>query len=458
MNQQPGEPITPERNHDYQKVLDGDSTVADVLRLQANVAQTSEPIALERYTSPDFFALEMRKMWAKVWQFACREEHIPEIGDYTVYDIGRHSILIVRAAKDEIKAYHNSCMHRGTKLKPSGTNGSSAEIQCPFHGWTYQLDGTLDEVPCSWEFPHLDYEANHLAEVQAGTWNSLVFINMDMNAPPLLDYLEDLPDHFRNWDYTDWAVSVHARKELPCNWKAAQEAFIEGYHGPMVHPQVTATAANAQHDIFSDHVSRDIVALGVASRRARDGKQLSEQQVLDAMLMGDSTLVGGDRPKVPKGGTARAVVVQTLRETFLEAFGLDLSDLSESEIIDSIKYTLFPNLFLFAGINLRVLYQYRPLGDDPDRCLFDIMFMKPVPKDGPRPDPAEVVHVGEDDSYLDVPGMDPSFGLLFDQDTAIMRWHREGIHASATGQETYSNYLESRLRHIHGVLDKYLQA
>lgn len=438
----------------YQEVLDRDGDAADVLRQTSMIDQSTENISFERYTSRAFHDREMEKMWRKVWQFACREEHIAEPGDYTVYDIGHYSIILVRTERGEIKGYFNSCLHRGTKIKPSGTSGNAPMIQCPYHGWEYDLDGALQEVPCDWEFPHLDKAANPLSEVRVETWNTLVFVNMDKNAEPLLDYLGVMPAHFQNWDFSDWTVHVHARKELACNWKAAQEAFIEGYHGPMVHPQVTGTAGYAQHDIFSDHVSRDIVPLGVASNRG--GRIFSEQDVLDGMLMGDRGYVDGDKPTVPEGGTAREVVVHRLCQSFMEEHGLDISGLSTSEIIDSIKYTAFPNLFVFSGISLRVLYLYRPMGDDPDRCIFDVMFMKPVPKDGPRPEPAQVVRVKEEDSYRDVPGMDQGFGLLFDQDTNIMRMQKEGMYTSERGSETYSNYMESRPRHIHGVLDKYL--
>jgi nitrite reductase/ring-hydroxylating ferredoxin subunit len=431
-------------------------SVPAVLAARPGSQMDTADIPFARYISKEFFDLEMSRMWRRVWQFACREEHLPEPGDYYVYDIGRHSIVLVRTESGTIKGYHNSCLHRGTKLKPSDSSGYSPNLQCPYHGWTWTLDGILNEVPCAWEFPHLDYEKNRLPEVRVDVWNTLVFINMDKDAPPLRDYLEVLPDHFRNWRFDGWYTSVHARKALPCNWKAAQDAFIEAYHTEMVHPQCVATAGdiNAQHDIFGDHVSRDIVPLGVSSPRM--AVPLSEQEILDQMLMGDRSIVDGSGPTVPDGETARSVMARQLRETFAGEFGLDLSGLSTAEMIDSIKYTLFPNLFIFAGISLRVLYVYRPLGMDPDRCLFDILFMRPVPKDGPRPDPAQMVWVGEDESYCDVPGMDPGFGQLFDQDTNILRLQRDGMHASEKGAATFSTYLESRLRHIHGTLDKYI--
>ena len=82
-------------------------------------------------------------MWSKVWQWACHLDHIPEIGDYYVYDVADLSAVIVRSENNEIKAYYNSCLHRRTQLKPSGSSGVCKELKCPFHGWTWLLSGKL---------------------------------------------------------------------------------------------------------------------------------------------------------------------------------------------------------------------------------------------------------------------------------------------------------------------------
>jgi nitrite reductase/ring-hydroxylating ferredoxin subunit len=442
----------------YQRILDRDGDrVPEVLRIDTNPIPRTDPIDFARYTSPEFFAREMEKMWPKVWQFACRDEHVPKPGDYYVYEIGRNSLIIIRSDDGSLKAYHNSCLHRGTKLKPADGCGRSKSIECPYHGWTWSLDGELIQVPCSWDFPHLDRAAMALPQARVDSWNGLIFVNLSDEGPSLLEYLEVIPDHFKNWGMQDWYVSVHARKELPCNWKAAQDAFIEGYHTNKVHPQCVSTAGdiNAQHDIFGDHVSRDLVALGVSSPSMQTPP--GEQEILNMMLMGDGSILGG-RPKLEAGETARSVMARNMRETLKAQCELDLSGYCNAEIIDSIKYTLFPNLFIFAGISVRILYVYRPLGNDPDRSIFDILFMRPIPKNGERPEPAEIVTVSESGSYRDVPGMDPGFGELFDQDTNILRRQRDGMHASKRGRGVYSAYMESRLRHIQHTLDKYLSA
>ncbi len=441
----------------YEDIIRGDSTPpAEVLLRRSNPPQSTDDIPFYRYTSPEFFELEMQKIWRKVWQFACRDEHVREPGDYYVYDIGRYSIVIVRQDDGGLKAYHNSCLHRGTKLKPSQSSGYSASIQCPYHGWTWNLDGTLNEVPCSWEFPHLDYEKNRLPEALVESWNGFIFINMDLNAVPLLEYLEVVPEHFAKWDFTNWYPYLHIQKELSCNWKTAQEAFMEAYHTPLVHPEMTHVVGdwNMQHDIFGDHVSRDLCALAVSSPTSKLG--LTEQDLLDRSLLGDPEIVPAEkRVKVGDGETARIVMAREMRKTFKDTYSLDLSHLSDAEVIDSLKYNIFPNLFIYGGPGLPQIQQARPLGMDVNRCTLDVIVFRPV-KPGEEPDPAQVVRITEANSYKDVPGVSAFMGDVLDQDTQILAWQHEGMLASEKGAETLARYQESRIRRVHETMDKYL--
>ena len=432
----------------YQDIIARDSTpVAPLLALKSNPAQPTDDIPLEQFTSQAFFDLEMERMWPRVWQFVCREEHVHDIGDW--------SIVVIRT-EDGIRGYYNSCLHRGTKLKPSGTNGWSGELQCPFHGWTWNLDGKLNEVPCSWEFKHLDYEANRLPQVKVEVWNTFVFINMDENARPLTEYLEVLPEHFARRDLSRYYTFTHFRKELNCNWKVVLEAFMEAYHTPVVHPELTTVVGdwNLQHDVFGDHVSRDLSAMGVTSPTA---EKRTEQELLDNMFLGDpSTAKGGDRVMVPEGETARIVLARTMRKNYADKFGIDLSDLSDAEIIDSLKYNLFPNVMVNAGVAAASITVFWPLGNDPNRSVMESFRLRPFrPEDG-RPDPAEPITIREDESFAKVPGLDPFVAKVYDQDTSIMRWQQEGMKTSKKGKATLSNYQESRIRRVHETLMKYV--
>jgi phenylpropionate dioxygenase-like ring-hydroxylating dioxygenase large terminal subunit len=441
----------------YQDIARADGDVLPpALRERVNPPQPTTDIPFRRYTDKAFFDLEMRKMWRQVWQYACRDEHVPEVGDYYVYDIGRYSLIIVRTNAG-LRAYHNSCLHRGTKLKASGSSGWMASLQCPFHGWHWTLDGSLKNIPCDWEFPHLQKEKQGLPQVRVESWNGFIFVNFSPKGPSLIDYLEVMPQHFRNWDLTGWYVHTHVQKRLPGNWKLAQESFMEAYHTPIVHPEMTHVVSdhNMQHDIFSDHISRDLCAMASPSPTSK--LRQTQQDLLNKMLMGDASMIG-EKPLVPDGKTARWVMAQQVRAQMQKNFGLDYSKHSVPELIDSLKYNVFPNLFIYPAVGFPLIQQFRPDGNDQDRCLFDQMVLRPKPTDGSSFQVAEVVQIGEDESYATAKGLDPFLAHVLDQDTNIMRWQREGMYASEKGAQSLSIYQESRIRHMHQTLDKYLKA
>lgn len=413
-----------------------------------------EDIGYARYTSRARFEQEMTHLWARTWQWACREEHIPQLGDYYVYEVGSYSVLVVRTG-DGIKAYYNACLHRGTKLRPEEGMGAAHELRCPYHGWTWTLEGALKSVPCAWDFPHVKPEAYRLPEVRVGLWGGFVFINLAEDAPSLESYLEVLPDHFRDWDLGQRYTELHMGKILPCNWKTGLEAFIESYHVLETHPQLLYGTgdANVQYDVYGEHVTRFYAVGGVNSPHLE--KPLGEQELVNTMLIGDRSVVN-DELTVGEGETARTVMARFLRKVLGEKYGSDLSAVSDAEMIDTIEYHLFPNMVLFPGVSLPMVYRFRPLKDDPERCLFEILFLRPLPDHGVPPDPPEMVLVGEDASYSVVPGLDPVLARVYDQDTANLRAQQQGFRASKKPGQTLGNYQEVRIRHFERTVDRYL--
>ncbi len=416
-------------------------------------------IAFSRYTSREFFQREVEQMWLKTWQWACREEDIPEPGDYTTYEICEHSVLLVRCDSGAIKAYPNACLHRGTQLKPEGSSGCSQQLRCPFHGFTWSLEGELVDVPCRWDFPHVEEASFRLPELLVETWGGFVFINFDREAGPLSDFLGVLPGHFAHWDLSDKFVALHVRKKLPANWKACLEAFLESYHVLETHPQGIPTVgdANTQYDTYGDNVSRFVHLVGFPSPHIREPQ--SEQQTLDA-LMAEGVVEGvhgaDSGLKVPEGGRAREVFADYLKQTLGAAYGRDFSALSVSETIDAIEYSLFPNTCLFPSLLFPMVYRFRPIGSDPDSTLFDLLYLQPLPASGERPDPAEPVDLDFDQSFHAVPGFDPGLATIYDQDTGNLIAQQRGFKSSVKQGETLGNYQESRVRQLHQTLDKYL--
>lgn len=408
-------------------------------------------LSYDRYVSQRVFDLEMAKMWPKVWQWACREEHLLHVGDYITYDVGPHSVLLVRSTSGEIKGYVNACLHRGTQFRPSDSSGVAPVLRCPFHGWTWNLDGSLKDIPCRWDFPHVTDEAFRLPEVKVELWGGFVFINMDPNAEPLADHLGVLPEHFSGgWDLANRYTVLHIQKELETNWKAAQEAFLEAYHVLATHTQALPTAgdANAQYDIWGENVSRFVHTIGHPSPHLN--RAISQQEMLEKL---------GSAPpgtKVPKGRLARGVVADHLRETLGAEWGVDLSAYSDSEMVDSIEYHLFPNMFMFPGVNLPMVYRFRPIGDDPGKTLFDLLFLRPLAPGEARPEAPKPHRLTPGESYASAPGMSPGLGFVYDQDTDNLAMQYKGFKASRKTGQTLGNYQEARTRRVHLTLEKYL--
>ena len=417
----------------------------------------SEDISKDRYISADFARDEFERMWTRTWQMACREEHIPESGDYYVYDIGPFSFIVTRCEDGSIKAHFNACLHRGTKLKPSHTSGFANDLRCPFHGWSWNLDGSLKEVPERWDFPHVSGKAMCLPEARVAVRGGFVFINMDAEAPSLEDYFgEAALTHFDAWNLDNRYIYLHVQKAYPANWKLTVEAFHEAYHVGDTHPQVAPANGdvNSQYDVYGDHVNRFISTLGVVSPKLRD--KYSEADIIENFTLGDSSAMGGTKPELREGQRARQVMADMFRDMFETATKADLSGVSDSELLDTYSYTFFPNLYIFPGISLPMLYRFRPDPRDHRRCIYEVMFMRPRPADGSAVETAEVQVLEDHQSFSEAEGMDPGFGHILDQDTDNLYAQQEGLEASAKAGLTLADYQEIRVRHFEQAIDRYM--
>lgn len=417
----------------------------------------SEDVSTTRYTSADFAAGEMQRMWTRTWQMACREDHIPEAGDYYVYDIGHYSFIVTRTETGDVRAHFNACLHRGTKLKPSATAGFSTQIKCPFHGWTWNLDGSLKEIPEQWDFSHTRNRKMCLPEARVARLGGFVWVNMDPEAPALEDYLgPEAMAHLNAWKLEDRYIYLHVQKSYPANWKLTMEAFMEAYHVGDTHPQVQPANGdvNSQYDVYGEHVNRFISTLGVVSPKLRD--KYSEKDIIDNFTLGDSSSLGGTKPELKEGERARQVMADMFRAMFETATKADLSGISDTELLDTYSYTFFPNLFLFPGISLPMIYRFRPDARDHRRTIYEVMFMRPKPRDGSAVETAEVQVLEDHQSFAEADGMDPGFGVILDQDTDNLYAQQEGLEASAKPGITLGDYQEIRIRHFEQAIDRYM--
>ena len=438
-----------------QQVFDADPIAPpQVLRSESPPqGQSSDDVSAERYFSPEWHAREVEKVWRKTWQFACREEHIPAPGDQTVYEIADDSVLLVRTGDGRVKAYINSCLHRGTLLRTQA--GQARQIRCPFHGWTWDLEGKLKIIPGQWDFPQVDKAKFCLPQVQVGQWGGFIFINLDPECEPFESYLENLPEHFAPFALEQRYVAAHVAKIMPCNWKLGMEAFTEAYHVPVAHPQVTAYYgdSNTQYDVWPGvrHVSRMLSVQGVASPSR---PTTTPQQTIEEMRR-DVPFFAGKPIEVGEGETARAKLAQRAREKIGRSAGTDMSNLSDSEALDLIEYLLFPNMVPWGGQALPIVYRFRPNGNDPDSHIMEIMFLFAKANDGSHPEPTKMRMLGPDQDWKDAPELG-SAAMVADQDTDNLMRIQKGLKTSRKPGVTLARYQESRIRHFHETLDAYL--
>ena len=438
-----------------QDVFDDDVNQApDIMRVESPaVGQSTDDVPIDRYFSKEWHDREVEQVWRKCWQLACRVEEIPNVGDHIIYEIVHDSLLVVRTAPDEIRAYVNSCLHRGTMLRTEA--GCVQRFRCPFHSWTWKLDGTLAHIPQQWDLPDIDPDELTLPEAQVGTWGGFVFVNFDLDAEPLESYLENLPEHFASFDLENRYKAAHVAKIMPCNWKLAMEAFVESYHVSSAHPQVLSYYGdtNTQYDVWPGvrHVSRMISVQGVPSPSV---KSTPPEKTIEEMRR-DVPFFGGKPIEVADGERARDKLAERSREKIAASTGTDLSELSDTEALDLIEYMLFPNMVPWGGQALPLTYRFRPNGDDPETSIMEIMFLFAKGPDGSHPEPAEMRMLGPDQMWSDAPELG-SAAMVADQDTDNLMRIQRGLRASKKPGVTLMKYQESRIRHFHETLDAYM--
>ena len=411
-----------------------------------------------RYTSPEFAALEAEYLWTRTWQMGCMETDIAEPGDYALYDVADQSLIIARQPDGSIKAFHNSCLHRGTKLRAD--DGRASSFKCPFHGWTWDLNGTLVDMPAEWDFPQIwgDPLASCLPEAKVATWAGFVFVNMDPAAEPFETYADKLIEHFdAAFDYSERFRVFHAVKEVPANWKVCMEAFSEAYHVIATHPEIVDFCGdtNSQYTVWEDspHVTRFHNAFGIQSPNLGD---LTEQEVSDSYHAFRPERGGSQQPTVPPDSSARAVTAESFRRQLSKTYARDLDTYSDAEMLDAILYHLFPAFAPWAGVAQSLVYRWRP-GATPDTCFMDVMRLQLVPDDGPTPPEGAITELPLEAQWADAPGMG-GLAAVFEQDMANLPKVQAGLKSKGKRGVSFSKYQEGRLRHLHRMIDGYIEA
>ena len=232
----------------------------------ATVARTSPPSAFRRTTetftvgartlpqryfiSPEIFAGEQRKIFAREWICVGHQSQIARAGDYFVQGVAGESLIILRDKGGEIRAFYNVCRHRGTRLCEEAS-GHGAAIQCPYHAWTYGLDGRLIGAPHMDDVPGFEKGDYPLHAVNAAQWEGFIFVSLVDEPPPLERVFAPLAGKFTHWNLSRLRAARRVEYDVHANWKLIFQNYSECYHCPGVHPALSKVSPydSAENDL-----------------------------------------------------------------------------------------------------------------------------------------------------------------------------------------------------------------
>lgn len=343
------------------------------------------------YLDPEFAHREAERLWPNAWQIACREEEIPDIGDYLTYEILKDSIIIVRSAPDKISAFHNTCPHRGNLLTQGA--GRARQFVCSYHGWRFALDGRCQKVidRHDWGSRLSDRDA-HLAPVSAGVWGGWVWINMDPDCQPLTQFLEPMASHCAKFEFEKLRLAWYKSTLVEANWKTVLEAFTEFYHVQTTHAQMlpytddySTSRGMGRHGWISYSAGsgvplgrsprlpprtepfRDLV-LECAEQFKNNLKALQPERAYRATQRLRSEVAADASPSEVLNRWSE--FVREAAETAGSGWPADLTP--EYIAASGFDWHVFPNTVFLHTPEAVLWYRARPQASDPETSIFDI--------------------------------------------------------------------------------------
>ncbi len=397
-----------------------------VFRKSAPMPGGPTKIPTARYFDKKFHDLEVEHIWKKCWQLVCREDDIPEVGDYHLYEIAHLQYLVVRTASDEIKAHVNACLHRGRQLREC--HGKKAtEFRCPYHGWTWAIDGSLKLLTGEWDFPGVRDDVGQLPGAKVACWGGFVFINPDPDCISLEEYMgAEMLQHYSKIKLQNRYKQADVVKLVRANWKVCQEAFQEGWHSMATHPQLLLSGgdlADLRFDVFGNWGRLGHVGAGGSSPHR--GMIQSKEAVLEHYRMS----------------------ADFNREYLRGLIGDEVEQYSDAELNEQTFNNLFPNFSPWGGWG-RIVYRFRPNGDNPDECLMQAMLLAPWPEGKPKPPPKKQRFLGFDDDWTLAPELG-GLAKIFQQDCNNIPQVQIGLKTKQPPYVWNSAYQESILRNWH---------
>jgi Rieske 2Fe-2S family protein len=350
----------------------------------ARVAASERTLERRWYVSPKVFAHERERIFARSWCYVTRAERLAQTGDYVLAELAGESLIVTRDGAGTLRAFFNVCRHRGTQLCSASAGRFGGSIQCPYHAWTYALDGRLLAARNMSEVAGFERSGYALREAAVAVADGFVFANVAPDPQPFASGLGALFGRFARWNAGALRVAREIVYELECNWKLVFQNYSECYHCPLVHPQLDELSP-------SDSGRNDL----------REGP----------VLGGYSEL----RRRGSNGSSSLTTTGTTSRPPLGEVAGADLERI--------YYYTIFPSMLLSLHPDYVMVHDVRPVAPNRTRVVCAWLF-----------DPATMA----------APGFDPSDAVDFWDLTNRQDWHvseltQRGVESRAYEPGPYAN-------------------
>lgn len=217
-------------------------------------------IPLGRYTDPQFYELERQHLWRSAWLYAAHISELAAPGSYKLCDIAGAPILVVHGDDGVIRAFYNSCRHRGAPVV-RGACGQARMLVCQYHSWGYDLCGNLVRVPDERDFVGLQREELGLPSVRCEQWGGWIFVNLDHDAMPLLEWLHPIPTVLAEVGAAPFRLYHQKSEVIRCNWKVLAEGFLEVYHARTIHTNTVAKSLDGRGAVMMlfDHGHQNMI-------------------------------------------------------------------------------------------------------------------------------------------------------------------------------------------------------
>lgn len=416
-------------------------------------------VTADRYIAPEYSREEWQKVWMRTWNLAGMAYHVQEPGEYITVDIAHESIICVRGDDGQLRAFYNSCPHRGTRIT-SAEEGFVEQFSCPYHGWQFDRSGVTKFVPNEEDYPQgSPCGKTQLKEIQCRELFGLVWINMDPNADSLEAFLGDqIIQELGSYHMEKMLRVLNITADSPCNWKIITDNFNEAYHVQVLHPglipYIEADYKACQFDMLPEGHNRGWFPShnpSVLHKEETIGEHLAAI-MRNWELNPDDFQANESRPLIRKA-------IQQSKRTLGQAKGYNhYQHFADYQFTDYVIYNIFPNTVITVGPDGAQLLRPRPHpSGDPQRCLFDHWWMvhkiegmthTPSPAGGPD-------LPMEDAEHEQVMYGEKSLGTTADEDLSIAKMQQEGL-SSAGYQEFYLPHQERRVQRFHEVLNDYM--